>query len=104
MIEEVKSQKIHKHPLYRVEPIEDPSPKAVEMCVAAIRYFTKSRQYNVTCNDLKEIHSRAVELIETLKQNAPHRNGAKETKSGRFIDWNLRKVHTLLHKVLHAAY
>jgi hypothetical protein len=99
IIKDVQSKKERNHPLFRVPLLEDPSPKAVEMCIAAIRYFTKSRQYNVTGEDLKEIHSRAVELIETLKKNAPLRNGAKEAKSDEYIRWNIRKIHTLLHKV-----
>lgn len=98
-INEIQSKNDKKHPLFRVPLLEDPSPKAVEMCVAAVRYFTKSRQYNVTAEDLQEINSRAVDLIETLKRLAPKRNGAKETNSDVCIGWNIRKVHTLLHKV-----
>lgn len=86
-------------PLYKLPLVEDPSPKAVEMCVYSVQYFTKSRKYNQTAEDLKEVHSRAVNLIQTLQRLAPSRNGAKAQGFEEATGWNLRKVHTLLHRV-----
>ena len=79
-------------PLYRVEHIEDPSDKLIEVHIAALKWNILQRRFGLVASELETLHDRSVELLELLKSNLPDRTGGAE-------GWCFEKAHSILHKV-----
>ncbi len=72
--------------------LADPSTKLIETRVAALKWHTQSRKFDMTAETLQKLQGMSVSLLELLKVNLP-------AKSGKMNAWKFEKAHSILHKV-----
>ena len=72
--------------------VADPSPDVVDVLIQCMDWNMASRQSRIPQDELAELHDKAVDLLDLLKQKLPDKTGEK---SG----WNFEKAHSILHKV-----
>ena len=79
-------------PLYRLQLVEDPCDKLIEVHLAALKWKMQQRRFGLTAEGCDRLHQLSVELLELLKSNMPD-------KTGQSSGWKIEKAHSILHKV-----
>ena len=80
----------HGSRLRRLPHVTDPSPDVVDVLIQCMDWNMASRQSRIPQDELAELHDKAVDLLDLLKQKLPDKTGEK---SG----WNFEKAHSILH-------
>ena len=87
-------------PLHGIPRIQDPSDNMQIVHIAWMDFFLLNRKPVLSETEIASVHSKAIDLLEKLKEYLPERPSSHGGK-GEISGWNVWKAHDLLHQAMY---